>query len=398
MSLIEIKYNSLRRLEGTSAEITGVRRYSLIVHARDIPKQLQEWTSLIPKVVKVVGGESVVFNGIQRTLAEDPKELSDRNKGLTILAKKVFNEQSTSTLSLELDSPESCGLIDGKTTLAAILDYMQGLDEMARKQLTAEVKVEVLTGVKEEKIEDLVLAHNISVAYTGAIVDDEITKPIKQVLDADGLSEIVAYRYEELGEKPIDIRSIISYLPLLNPLKFEAGELVFTYTARHKAIKEYQKFLKATEGQPDLERQFNSQLLLLPSLLKVRDRIYQDLPKVWDESSGAKYEKLPIVRLLTLSPLFGSYRQPLNEEMEFVSDSFIYPLLATFRNNLELDENGRYRWQVEPMQLWEETKADLVGRLKEFVKNDTRLQQVGKTVSVWSALSDVMELKLLKRK
>lgn len=397
MSLIKIKYNSFRRMEKRSSATTGVRSYLLIVKLSNIPAQLQEWTNLIPKKVNP---ESAVFQNIQNTLQTDPHEFSYRNKGLTIVPSKMFNEQSTSTLTIELDNPEICGLIDGKTTLNAILDYLQHLNREAQIELEAEVSIEILTGVNDkERLRELVHARNSSVAYEGAMVDEDSTKAIRQVLEVEGLNKIVAYKYEELAEKPVDIHSIISYLPLLNPLKFEASDLVFTLISKNKAVKEYQKFLQATEGQPDLQRQFNSLLLLLPSLLNLRDTIYKELPEVWNQIAGLNYEKLNIARKLSKSPFFGSYRESLAEEIYSVPDTFIYPLLASFRNNLELNENGRYQWKVEPNQLWSEAKLELVKKLKELAKsNSFNASKVGKNTLTWSSLSDVMELKLLKRK
>jgi hypothetical protein len=384
-------------MEKRSSETTGVKSYLLIVKLSNIPAQLQEWTNLIPKKVNP---ESAVFQNIQNTLQTDPHEFSYRNKGLTIVPSKMLNDQSKSTITIELDDPEMCGLIDGKTTLSAILDYLQSLDREAQIKLEAEVSIEILTGVNDQdKLRELVHTRNSSVTYEGAMVDEESTKAIRQVLEVEGLNEIVAYNYEELAEKPVDIHSIISYLPLLNPLKFEASELVFTLTSKNKAVKEYQKFLQATEGQPDLQRQFNSLLLLLPSLLKLRDTIYKQLPEVWNQIAGLNYEKLNTARKLSKSPFFRSYREPLAEEIYSVPDTFVYPLLASFRNNLELNENGRYQWKVEPNQLWSEVKLELVKKLKEFAKsNSFNASRVGKSNLTWSSLSDTMLLKLLQRK
>lgn len=388
---IKLKYNSLRNLEGLGSK--QIKTYCMVVEVNKFPHTAIEGqlNSLIPFSVEK---DSTYFNNTSKDLQENPELFALRSPAIILLADSIENNQGSSTLTINFNESQYSGLIAGSYTLAAITDFLNTSSFEEQESLNSNVEIRVITGLPASDVEETVNRLN-AVFLKGEIVDGEEIRPVRQVLEASGLSKYVGYNYQDFETAKIDIRGILTYLVLLNPLKYEPESLIFTLQSKKKVAQAYRSLVVAADRDAMVGKKFDSLLYLLPSFLKLRDTIYQELPQIWNSLGEENYSDKKFVYNLHKSPLLANANQPLVEKMPSVPDAFLYPLLATFRHNLELSVSG-YRWKVKPENLWEEVKLDLVKKVRDFAKsNSFDTAKLGRDKNYWTSMSEAMLLKLL---
>lgn len=399
MPEIKIKYYSYYELPHSYQP--NRKQYHLTVGVKDIPKNLEEWRSINPRDPKTT---SPVFKAILDSLENKPQLFFDKNRGLSILADKVSIDEATSTATLHLGDKSTNGLFDGGHTHSAIMQYLQTLGDEGSK---AEVKVEVLVGVPESQIVNLVTARNSFVAVKSESLANLTGsfEGIKQVLEGQSYADLIAYQENELdsggGSKPIPVREVLGYLTVFNKIKYPGTQSVtFAYGSRERVIQEFVKFVQEIEGDEQAKKQFESLLKLLPEIIELRDKIYKELPSIWDtlpkgygmSTTKTKYAKERFAKLVEKSPLFADFGSQLDTPLYFVPDSFLYPLLAGFRANLKFNKQKNcFEWIQDLDSLWEEEKTQLIESLKSkffsFNQNPSQL------IKHWDSFSQHFEYK-----
>lgn len=89
MPEIKIKYYSYYELPHSYQP--SRKQYHLTVGVKDIPKNLEEWRSINPRDPKTT---SPVFKAILDSLENKPQLFFDKNRGLSILADKDYNQNT----------------------------------------------------------------------------------------------------------------------------------------------------------------------------------------------------------------------------------------------------------------------------------------------------------------
>lgn len=394
MTEIKIKYYSFYDLPREFN--SHVKDYRLVVGIKNVPKSLEDWRSINPRDPKT---NSPVFKAILQSLENNPRFFFDKNAGLSVLADDLTIDETTCTATLHLGDKSTNGLFDGGHTHKAIMQYLQVLGD---KESEAEVRMQVLVGVKKDEIVNLVTARN---SFT-AVQSESLAnlkgsfEGIKQVLEGQPYADLIAYHENEVNSKgelkSIPIRDVLGYLTIFNIIKYPATKSVtFAYGSRKKVIGEYVKFVEEIEGDDEKKKQFESLLKLLPEIIKLRDKIYKELQAIWStlskgygmSTTKTKYSRERFAKLVKTSPLFADFGTELDTPMYFVPDSFLYPILTAFRANLKLNKpTNSLEWIKDLDGLWEEEKTLLVKKLKgNYFTFD---QSTSRIIKTWESFSD----------
>ena len=81
-----------------------------------------------------------------------------------------------------------------------------------------------------------------------------------------------------------------------------------------------------------------------------------------------------------------------------VSAAFLWPVFSAFRMLLEQDAAGVLRFKTDPIELFEEKKAELSSTIQTSFENQGRVvQQVGKATDAWIRLEGQIQMELLIR-
>ena len=136
--------------------------YIIVVNAKEIAHQFDDWRMPELRDLDVTDTTS---QAIRKTLHDEPHEFFHRNRGITLLASQVSydNRQDAKIVTIEVASPALHGLVDGGHTYQIICNYMDELNEEAKRNYTAYVRLEVLVGVTDNDfIQELIFARNFS--------------------------------------------------------------------------------------------------------------------------------------------------------------------------------------------------------------------------------------------
>jgi len=186
-----------------------------------------------------------VFEGIQNTLAEKPSWFLYYSKGIVVNADEASYDNSTEELSFRLrrndDEPwmSPGGNADGGHLQRAIFDALNGTWKNSDKpSARAYVKLEVLTGIADDELDELVGARNTNLQVDElslAVLGDKLDWLIEE-LDAAGVNREIAWRQFEKG-RVIRGQDVIATLSLINPA-FTEKERLRCYSGPGKLIQD----------------------------------------------------------------------------------------------------------------------------------------------------------------
>ena len=140
---------------------------------------------------------------------------------------------------------------------------------------------------------------------------------------------------------------------------------------------------------------------LLTDALFLHDTIRHDFRGVHNDAGGSA-GKLNIVE--EASARRGEFEFPFAElptAKYRLTKGALYPMVAAFRNCVELDKNGEARWIdgfAATLEIWKEASEELVSEMIQATKDHgSNADVIGKSRAVWSALHKTLELRMLRR-
>lgn len=386
---INMPVYSFRRIENPS-EQDGKKIYLAVIRAKDLAKELEDWREINPRDPKVSSG---VAKKIASTLQEEPESFLFRNRGVTLLAQHVSYNNATKELSVEFSDKTVHGLLDGGHTFAVIRDSFDSLsDEEADATLMndAYVKLEILEGfpLRSETVE-IVGARNTSTQVKDQSLANLLRHfdSIKDILADRSYADHIAYKEiefnEEGGKKDIDIKEILSYLVCFDREGFDdENHPVIAYSGKASV-------LKYVESNRERLQKY---LPLLPDILELRDEIYENMPQAWNRQNG-KFGALQGVNVKRSKMIELPFKGTKTEYV--IPSAFIYPVLAAFRNLVEV-KGGTCSWVIPPVEFFHENQVELVRQLCDqalVFRNPTKL---GKEKTVWQLCYYCVAMALLK--
>jgi hypothetical protein len=121
------------------------------------------------------------------------------------------------------------------------------------------------------------------------------------------------------------------------------------------------------------------------------------MPDTWN-STGGKFGKLEGIMYL------ANKKRTKQIELEFIEgyseyiipSSFILPILASFRNLVEI-KDGLCKWKTDPILMFHEMKTELVTRVIDHLKEAKSANKLGKNKHVWQSCYDKVENEVLRQ-
>lgn len=371
--------------------------YTILVSISDLPKELTDWLDINPRRANT---DNVVSKEIRSTLVNAPEVFFIRNRGLTIIAQYLDFDNKTNHISLTMSDKKLHGLLDGGHTFEVIQDYQSNTNQPNQ----AFVKLEILTGFGSDDnnnidgITNIVRARNKSTQVPESSLKnlDGNFDRIKEVLSSQKYFDRIAFKDNEINDngksKDIEILDILSYLVCFD---------IFNYPDSNKAPTVAYSSKGTIPNKFDKEEyceNIKKLTPLLPDILLLRDRIIKELPDNW------KYENGTRSGFGNLKEVGGKLKQNIilpfsGDEVEYeVASSYYYPILASFRDLIDFDQESQIcTWKYPINEVFDQIFDNIVKDVREKRNGIDNLNQLGKDKSLWTACWKTMNGYLQER-
>jgi hypothetical protein len=413
------------------------RKWVLVVAARDLPRDLPlDANARVPNVIK-----NPTCGEMRETLLTRPELFQIFNGGMvcTATAVDVKQEGNEQWVDVAFDQDQLQGVVNGGHTYGTLLHvihdhpvYAEGMPlktVLAKKDKVTDNPDLAALVEDEEK-----LAERIAKARDRALVQLELVAPVSepdllaQIARARNLSQSVdqtalqnlAGKYDlmkrVLGEAPspfgkhfidrvvwktnqevpedsqeVPVKSLIHLLALMNTRLYPPGAKVANqvYVRSGVVIREFGE----AEGE---DSTFYDKLTeILPEFIRLYDHIYLTLPETnssfpWADGKPPSERKSRKKAFTT--PLLAKTCSSK------VSGAFVWPVFSAFRQLIEQVASGTLRFKTDPIDLFEQKKAELSSTIQTTFENQGRVVgMVGKTTDAWIRLEGQIQMEMMIR-
>jgi hypothetical protein len=416
----------------------GVRRkWVLVLAAKDLPPNLPlDANARVPNILK-----NPTCRELRETLLGMPEMFQVFNGGIVCTASTVEAKQEGNDHYVEVtfDAEAEQGIVNGGHTYATLLNVLHGsttysdgnelksvlmqdvkkgskelaelvldeerlLERIARAREKAQVQMEFVAPVADgELLAQIARARNLSQGVEATALANLAGKFdfMKGVLaDAPdpfgpNFVERVVWKTNQVvpeDSRAVPVKLLIDLVSLMDfqafPPDSKVANVVFTRSVL--VIREF------SEAEGDAELHLQALTRLLPEFIRLYEHIYTALPEIdptYPWSDGKLEPDRKRRRTTALTPLLS---RPAPSR---VNHAFVWPIYSAFRALLEKD-NGQTRFREDPIELFEDLKAELTGIIQSFHKNQAHglVQQVGKDKEVWVRLDNQIDKEISLRK
>lgn len=390
-TLIKFPVVSFRKLP-SPYEDAGAKTYMAVVNVKQVPEAFEDWRKINVRDAKT---KSAVSRSIRDTLRDDPNSFFFRNRGMTLIVSKVEYDNQKDVIELEMSDPNRNGLLDGGHTYSVIREYLEGLPEEELADFNAFIKIEIIEGLTEpEMITNVVEARNTSTQVKEQSLEEhrKSYEAIHAILDKQPYGNKIAYKEYELDEegksKDIDVKEILSYLICFDTESFDNNKHpIKAYSTKASVI---QHFKNNSDGM-------EKYIPLLPQILELRDHIYFELPKAYNEVGGRFGALTGVIWTGNKARMEKEYLYYSNKDSEYrIPSGFIYPILAAFRNLVKI-KDGKCEWKDDPIKFFETLKEELASTVVKQAIGFNNPNKLGKDEATWKLCYSAVEVATLRR-
>lgn len=356
-------------------------KYVCYVNVHDIPHDIPMGTN--PRDQKLTTN---IAKGIKESLRSNDMNFHLKNRGMVMSAKSAKFDNETNTLVLKFDDEESHGNIDGGHTYKIIQEniYNPKFDgqDSGNKIINSKQYVfwEIMVDV-EDMIEDLAEARNRS-----AQVDDKSLAelqnhfaPIKDAIGGMPFYDRIAFKQNQQngpGIKMIDAREIIAIISMFDIDKYQNNHPKQAYSSKKVMLDKYLL-------NPEHFEKFSN---IADDIFDLYDEVELDFASAYNETGG-KYGNFNFAA--SNNDKIIKYSKFSETGMKYaVPDGIIYPIVASFRALVQLDEkNEKFKWTKDPIQFYKSNRCIIAEKTMGVVKSlRGNPNAAGKESSLWDIL------------
>lgn len=334
------------------------------------------------------------------TLDNDPQYFTDCNRGLLLIAEKVYFPNTSETdkrvildFGEDEDGNPKGGLVDGGHTYAVLKKRM---DDESLSDLP--IFVTIIEGAGDFATR-LARARNTSVQVSEKSIAnlDEQFEPIKEALGKYG-QKVIYFENENLNneEAEFPIEELLALMTALNRDLYDSShQPTVAYTGVTTC---FNKWLNE-KNRPSYQKLY----AILPSILETYEYLYSKFEDYAEKSGGVGSKRFGAVNGIERYRGKGKNRKVVKTTLPFtgkavnyqLAKGFVLPIFASLRFLLK-EINGQYEWQTEPRAFLDKYGSELVGQIleahtREYGRNPNKTgkskvlwDNIAKTVSIYS--------------
>lgn len=343
MSEIVLKAVDFHEMKDPTGQLQS-KKYVCYIDAESLDAQLLDWMFTNPREQNM---KSKVARAISSSLLENAN-FHELNRGLVFLAEDALYDNETGELKLRMENPLYHGSIDGGHTLRTIIQSKDDGTLPAGRYVFAEI----FTGSDAVQLAE---ARNTSVQLdTKSIAELEgHFNSLKACVEKSslGFASRVSYKMNQNRDedfRSIDARELIAIISMFDHTQYPpdtqdlAAQPTSCYTNKEGELNSYVERVKAGD---DMLVRLDP---IIQDIFLLWDKIERELPALY----GRKFKNLKTSRYkdgdVVTKALFSGADLEYN-----VHKGFIYPILASFSELVEMDSESKiHRWVVDPIQFW----------------------------------------------
>lgn len=348
---------------------------------------------------------SPVSKKIERTLKESPDRFHLLNRGVTLVAKGMEYDNSSSRVRLRFAEGEGeqrfFGILDGGNTNARINRWRKELGdgdfaELSKRCLNIQVLIPRLEGrppteEMTDLLNDIKEARNTSVQVKSKSLADARRQfnTLQTVLFNEPYFNRIAWHEGQKGN--IDALQLITLLMLFYPpFSYDAdgNQPANAYGHKERCLDAY---LEYSQSQPE---QLDRWIRILPDLILLYDSIQLTFPefyqghfgrikevRIWDEKKhepgSKKYSKNPQPTTFLEYPM--KYTYPMG---------WTLPIFSSLRALAYEDKSGGIiAWKRDPLQFWKTYGRELCARYEPHMReNGYEVKKIATSVLCYQAM------------
>ena len=378
MSTIRFKVNSFRKIpnpfqQDKSSAFSNIENYIAVLDVKHLPTNIPKETN--PREQKLTTG---VARSIEASLLRPSEEnFLLLNRGLLVSSESVSFDSRTSMLTLNFTDNTVHGNIDGGHTYEIIKKHQNSLEFMDQF-----VKMEIVTGM-DEYFQDLARARNTSTQVKDKSIAELENKfeIIKKSLPRD-IVDSISFKENEHGR--IDVVDLLATLNLFDLSKYPNNQFqnfpVVSYSGKAQCIRYYLNYYN--EYEEKIENPYVKMSKIMEDILRLYDHIETNIDRYYRDSPGMKYGA---IKGVTLRKSKSTFTQ---QEINYLTPkSFIFPVLSSLRSLIILDNEGYYKWSIDPFRFMDEHGSEFVEILinshRELGHNPN---STGKSKNLWNTI------------
>jgi hypothetical protein len=375
---------------------SDIDKYWLTVKATDFPAGI----STAANAREPVGLNRLVYRDVRESLegkGVTPGSFDLMNKGITVLALSVrLIEKEPQVFEVAVDDQRG-GIVDGAHTAKII-------EECNRDGTTNEnqyVEVYIRTGIEDLLITDIARGLNtgMQVAPKSIYNIDGVFDWLKQEVKGRPYERMIAWR--ESDNTDYDVRDLINMLELFNVFDFPNEQGKHPIQAYEKWSTPLRKF--ADDFEENRENLRNSKYYRLRPILNdalvLYDHIRHDYRDIHNEAGG-RAGRMNIVDEAGKNRMLEFPFAQLPPSKYRLTKGAAYPMLAAFRNMIEVDDSENAQWRGgfrSVLRLWKEAGRELVEETDNATEDIGRTpDHLGKNRKHWDNLHMKLALRLLR--
>jgi AIPR protein len=375
-----------------------IHKFWLTVPANEFPRGI----STAANAREPVGMNRRVYREVKASLtAKDgavPGTFDLMNKGITILAVDVkLVDKPNNIYELTIDD-EDGGIVDGAHT-ARIIGEAQDAGNIPDEQ---HVEVYVRTNVTGGLITDIARGLNTSVQVAAKSIYD--IDGVFNWLKAEIADQPYAYSFawKESDAAEYDVRDLVGVLEVFNVFDFPPDAGKHPISAYEKWSVVLDRFARDYNEHGESQDSVYYRLRkLLVGGLALYDYVRRDFYRMNNDMGGAA-GKMNIID--TATPKNGPFEFPfagLPPADHRLTKGAAFPILAAFRNYVEIDEvtgDAEWRGGIDAViEEWKQVGPELVTATREAIKDYGRNpDQLGKSRPHWAKLHMWVQLRVLR--
>lgn len=386
-----------RKLDFNESEGDGViKTHFLFVLLKDLPSNIPTTPNPRKPDINAKPCQQMLV-----TLEQEPEYFTDCNRGLTLIAEKVFfpnqhegGRKMIIDFGLDEDGFPKGGLVDGGHTYA-VLKKKMGDESLAELPIF----ISIIEGA-EGFASKLARARNTSVQVAEksiANLENEFAG-IKDAL-GDYSSKVIYFENEDVGSDAavFQVEEILALMTALNrDLYDKDSQPTVSYTGISSC---FNKWLNK-QNRPSYERLYPK----LRSIVETYEYLYA---KFEDYADNAGIRRFGGINGVEVSRGKGDKRKAVEVTLPFsgrtvrykLTKGFSMPIFAALRFLLE-EKNGALDWAVDPKVFLDKHGPKLVGQIleahtKEYGSNPNR---TGKSKVLWQNIANAVIIDSLEEK
>jgi len=296
------------------------------------------------------------------------------NRGATVIAEDGKLDQEV--LHVEFGPAKKRGLIDGGTTIGALVDALtDGFTQNLEKEDSQLFRVQVFCGRwTDEEVVDLAEALNTSVQVDSFSIANlaGTFDWIKNALQKSRAPYKVSYFTNDEGEVGID--DIVQWLAL-----FMMDEPHIAYTSKEKCLEHFEANLD----------EYKKCEAVLPDIIRLSEYVPFQSKLLYNASGNHKFGRLGIISDSTKG---STYKLPvLGETIDYAPHkAWVFPLMASLKPVLEKTTNP-FKWRKDPFKVFDKLSSELVTKVNRSYGSLQTFNAVGKNPDLYELLMEKVE-------